>query len=641
MHGVLEIEHCLIPISDGCQLAARIWLPEGAEKSPVPAILEYIPYRKRDVTAYYDSLTHPYFACHGYAAIRVDMRGSGDSGGVLLDEYDAQEHNDALEVLKWIASQRWCTGAIGMIGLSWGGITALQIAARQPTELKAVITVCSTDERYGNDIHYMGGALLNESLGWGTLFQAQISRPPDPTLVGEKWRQMWRERLENLDLPIETWLRHQRLDSYWKRASVSEHYERIRCPVFAVGGWADGYHNAILRLMRSLSGPRKALIGPWQHIYPHYTSPGPGPATGFLQEALRWWDHWLKGEDTGFMDEPMVRAWMQEYVRPSPNLVERPGRWIGETTWPSSRIKSKRYVLNLRTLDQQPTQETSLEISSPQSVGWSSGLWLPEHVGAELPGDQREDDARSVMFDSPPLTEPLEILGTPVVMLKLASDKPQVLIAVRLCAVAPDGTSDRVSYGILNLSHRDSDEAPKPVELNREYVVCIPLKDVAYAFPAGHRMRVALSSSYWPMVWPSPEAVTVTVFAGSSYLELPVRPTNSEDSTLRSLEPPTSSTPVARTVLREPDHDVTIQRNLRTGHIVITAMKDDGAFRLDAIGLEFDQKGAETYEIMDHDPLSARVSMGWVMSFRRGNWSVRTENCVLMTSTKYDFLLSA
>ncbi len=323
---VREIEHVLIPLPDGTRLAARIWLPEDAERDPVPAILEYLPYRKRDGTYERDALTHPYFAGHGYASVRVDIRGSGESDGLLFDEYARQEQDDALHLIAWIAAQPWCSGAVGMIGISWGGFNGLQVAARRPPALKAVITICSTDDRFRDDVHAMGGALLTAKFGWASFFFGSMARPPDPALVGDGWRAMWQQRLENEPLFLERWMRHQRRDAYWRHGSVCEDYGAIQCPVYAVGGWTDGYTNTIPRLLEHLRVPRKGLIGPWAHAYPHFAKPG--PAIGFLQEALRWWDHWLKGIDNGLMREPMLRAWMMESVPPAKYHEELPGRWV-------------------------------------------------------------------------------------------------------------------------------------------------------------------------------------------------------------------------------------------------------------------------------------------------------------------------
>jgi putative CocE/NonD family hydrolase len=259
--AVRLIDNAWIPLSDGVRLAARIWLPAEAEADPVPAVLEYIPYRKGDGTAVGDSTRHTYFAGHGYASVRVDMRGSGDSDGILLDEYLSQEQDDALEVIAWLASQPWCTGALGMMGISWGGFNSLQVAARRPPALKAIITVCSTDDRYADDVHYIGGCLLGiEMLSWASTMLAFNARPPDPAVVGERWREMWLERLEKTPPFVEAWLSHQRRDAYWKHGSVCEDYAAIECPVYAVGGWADAYTNAVLRLLAGLSCPRKGLI---------------------------------------------------------------------------------------------------------------------------------------------------------------------------------------------------------------------------------------------------------------------------------------------------------------------------------------------------------------------------------------------
>src|SRR5688500_8650323 len=272
-HHTRVIEHAPIRLSDGVTLSAMIWLPVDAETKPVPAILEYLPYRKRDGTTERDALTHPYFAGHGYASVRVDMRGAGDSEGVLKGEYLKQEQDDALEVLRWIAAQPWCSGAIGMIGISWGGFNGLQIAARRPPELKAVISLCSTDDRYTDDIHFMGGCLLVDKLAWGSTMFAINATPPDPALVGEKWREMWMDGLENSGFWLEEWHRRQRRDEFYKHGSICEDYAAIECPVYLVGGWADGYTNAIFRMLERPQWPRKGLGGPGAHQYAQFAPP--------------------------------------------------------------------------------------------------------------------------------------------------------------------------------------------------------------------------------------------------------------------------------------------------------------------------------------------------------------------------------
>ena len=397
---VREIPNEWIPLSDGCRLAARIRLPADAEQNPVPAILEYIPYRKNDLTAERDERTHTYMAGHGYACVRVDLRGSGDSDGILHDEYLRQEQDDGIEVLRWIADQPWCTGAVGMIGISWGGFNGLQIAALQPPELKAIISVCSTDDRYADDVHHMGGCLLGDNLSWASTMFSHNACPPDPALVGERWKSMWMDRLDQSGLWLAEWMKHQRRNGFWKHGSVCEDYGAIRCPVMAVSGWADGYSNAVLRLLSNLEVPRKGLIGPWSHLYPHMGHPG--PAIGFLQEAIRWFDTWLKGNETGIMEEPMLRVWMQDSVPPTTDYKIRPGRWVGETGWPGKNISTKVFYLGFTWLDPEKKggESIGLSVQSPLSVGLFAGKWCSYAAPPDLPHDQRDEDGGALVFDS-------------------------------------------------------------------------------------------------------------------------------------------------------------------------------------------------------------------------------------------------
>ena len=286
-HSVVVLEQDVwIPLSCGHRLAARIWLPETAHSTPVPALLEYLPYRKRDMTRNRDEPTHHYLAGHGYASVRVDLRGAGDSYGIMDDEYTPQELDDGVEVIAWLAAQGWCSGRVGMFGISWGGFNALQIAAKNPPSLKAIITSCSTDDRYTDDMHYAGGCLLNDHLDWATTFFCIRALPGDPLIMGEGWRENWMERLEAMSSPLSLWLEHQRRDDYWKHGSVNENYDAIECPVFAVGGWLDGYTSAIPRLLSHLRVPRIGLIGPHAHQWGH-SERAPAPAIGWPRKF--WW----------------------------------------------------------------------------------------------------------------------------------------------------------------------------------------------------------------------------------------------------------------------------------------------------------------------------------------------------------------
>jgi putative CocE/NonD family hydrolase len=616
---VREIEHQWIRLSDGTRLSARIWLPVDAEADPVPAILEYLPYRHRDGTFVRDQGIHGFFAGHGYASIRVDIRGSGESEGVLLDEYLKQEQDDALDVIAWIARQPWCTGAVGMIGISWGGFNSLQSAARRPPALKAIITVDSTDDRFTDDAHYMGGALLGENMGWGCAFFMQQGRAPDPAIVGRAWLKMWKQRLKAIPHPVERWLSHQRRDAYWRHASVAENYGAIRCAVYAIGGWEDAYTNAVLRLMRNLEAPRKALIGPWEHSYPHVSDKG---AIGFLAEAVRWWDHWLKGRDTGIMDEPMIRAWMQESVPPQPRYETRPGRWIAETGWPSRSVTPRRLVLGPATLGEPRPRRFSRSICSPQITGIASGAWCPFGGPADMPVDQNEDDGRSLCFESAPLRRRLELFGTPEVELALAADRPQAMIAVRLCDIGPDGGATRITYALLNLSHRDGHARPRSLTPGRQYRVRVRLNDLGEAVPAGHRLRLAVSTAYWPLAWPAPEPVTLTLSGGA--LLLPERRPQPADRRLRPFGEPQSAPEKPVRELGEGRHRAEIVRDPASGRQV--HLDERGGAQVLPHGAQTEAAMQAREEILAGDPASAASEFTWITRQERGRWKVRTES---------------
>jgi uncharacterized protein len=638
--AIREIENCWIPMPDGARLAARIWLPIDAEENPVPAVLEYIPYRKNDGTAPRDALRHPYFAGHGYASVRVDMRGSGESDGILYDEYLPQEQDDALAVLRWLAAQSWCTGAVGITGKSWGGFNGLQIAARRPPELKAVISVYSTDDRYADDVHYMGGCLLaSDMLPWASTMFAWNARPPDPRWVGERWREMWLERLEKTPPFVEAWLSHQRRDDFWRQGSVCENYADIACPVYAIGGWADAYTNAVLRLLEGLPGPRKGLIGPWGHEFPDEARPGPN--MGYLQECLRWWDYWLKGIDTGIMDEPMLRLWLQESAEPRPDYEVRAGRWVAEPAWPSPHIEPYSYKLNADSLHETAAPERRLDFVGRQTAGADAGVWCAYGLPGDLPPDQRAEDGCSLSFTSAPLNEPMEIVGFPEATLTVAVDKPNALLAVRLCDVAPDGASTLVSRGLLNLTHRESHEQPTPLQPGERYRVKVRLNAIAHALPAGHRWRVAVSPTYWPHAWPSPEVVTLQLFTGeASELTLPLRPPRDEDAELVPFAESEVAPPLAVAVMRTASRNRTVWRDVVKGLLEIRDEYDRGHRRFSDNGLEYDSKTADSFTIVEGDPLSARQRCEWIIQIRRGEWDTRVETVSTMSADAEKFYVS-
>lgn len=634
-HKTVETPDMGIMVGNNTRLSARVWMPEDANDNPVPAILEFLPYRKRDGTTARDALTHPYFAGHGYACLRVDMRGNGDSEGVMEDEYTQVELDDAVEVINWIAKQPWCSGKVGMIGISWGGFNGLQVAAMDPEPLKAVVSLCSTADRYADDIHYKGGCLLNENLGWGSTMWAYSSRPPDPVLVGDKWRDMWLERLEAEPFLPALWLQHQHRDAHWQHGSICEDYSAVTAAVLAVGGWGDAYRNTVPTLLENLRSPVKGIMGPWLHKYPHFAVPE--PRIGFLQEALRWWDHWLKDVDTGVENDPAYRAYVMDSVRPKTWYDRREGHWAAEEIWPSENIKLLKLNANSDGSLVEKTDNLNTTVASPAHCGMNAGEYCAIWLGPEQPGDQRHDDALSACFDSAPLDEDQVIFGAANIALKLRSDKPNAQVAVRLCDVHPDGASTRITYGVLNLTHRKSHANPEALPINQEVDVTLILDHVAYKLPKGHRLRLAISNSYWPLIWPSPEATTLTLTEAT--LTLPTRAPSDQDEW--QFEPAEGAPAHKSKTIREASNNRRIETDMNTGQVTLSIIDDFGESEDADHGLRAGSLARETWRIHPDDPLCASGETHWTETVSSGDWTTRTETYAKMWSDVDTFYLKA
>lgn len=621
-----------IVMPDGTRLSARIWMPEDALAHPVPAVLEYIPYRKRDGTLPRDELMHPYVAGHGYACVRVDIRGNGDSEGLMTDEYTPQELQDACDVIDWLARQPWCSGTVGMMGKSWGGFNSLQTAFLQPPALKAVISVYSTTDRFADDIHFKGGCLLGENFGWGMVMLSYSSRPADPMLRSD-WKEDWLKRLNAQSFMAPLWASHQARDAYWKHGSVCEDFGRMTIPILSFGGWNDNYMNTVAALMENAAGPVKGIIGPWVHQYPHTAVPG--PQIGFLQLAIRWWDHWLKGIDNGVENDPAFRTYMLHSAPPDPSASWRQGHWVAEQEWPSRRVSWLALPIGPDGIGRKGALRA--QISSPQHLGMHAGEFFPMGLNAEMAGDQREDDALSVCFDGAVLEAPLELMGAARLSLRLASDRPHALIVARLCDVAPDGSSVRIAHGILNLCHRQSPENPTPMVPGEAEEVELKLDQMAYRVKAGHRLRLAFSTSYWPFVWPSREQAVLELTEAKLFL--PVHQGTGE----QEWTPPGAETaaPWRHRVLREGSAVRRIEQDMITGRRALVVIEDQGDPENLDHGLVTGEHSEERWEVAPDDPLSARATIRWEQRRSRGDWSVRTVAEGEMTSTRTDLCFRA
>jgi putative CocE/NonD family hydrolase len=589
-------------------------------------------------------MNHAYFAGHGYATARVDMRGTGSSDGLQMDEYLPIEQSDCQEVITWLTEQPWCSGSVGMFGISWGGITSLQAAMHAHPALKAIIPVCASDERYYDDGCYFLGCMSGETVGWGAVMLGFNSRPPDPEIVGEQWRSQWLQRLEEPPLFLENFLRHQRRDDYWLQGTVAGNHDEIRCAVYAMGGWADCWPNTVLRLLENLPSetPRKAMSGPWGHTYPHLGVPA--PAIGFLPEALRWWDRWLKNVHNGIDDEPQFHGYLSTLVPPDARHAENPGRWVALDAWPSAAVKHQRFYFGDGQLASSPLSGAPVLVSSPQSCGLDAGEYMPWYMtgpSSQLALNQRGDDSKSVTFDGAPLKSPIDILGSSYAELVVTANTQSGLIAVRLCDVWPDGASTLICFGVLNLAQREGKDEPHPLVPGTDYRVRVRLNDTGYTIARGHRLRLAISTSYWPIAWPTPENASLILDTQMSHIELPLLETTLASPDLEPFEPARTPPPLAVTTLQSGRQERTITHDVETGEIIFKLVKDGGRVRLHHNDIEMSSGTTERYVIRDDEPLSARAEYTCEYGVGRGDWQTRTKGRLTMTCSADTFFVTA
>lgn len=614
-------EHQWIPMRDGVRLSARLWLPEDAATARVPVVMEYIPYRKRDGYRFVDDGWGPQLASYGIGYARIDVRGSGESEGVITDEYSEAELGDGVECIEWLARQPWCTGAVGMRGLSWGGINTLQVAARAPRSLKAIMPMGCCDNRFTDDAHYVGGALAHTNYQWGILFKLVMAGPPDPDIAGDAWETAWRARLNATPPILATWTRHQRFDAYWQRGSIALDFAAIKCPAYVVDGWQDTYSNPVGHLLSGLKVPRKSLIGPWGHTYPAFAQP---LGLDWAREEVRWWDHWLNRVDTGIMDEPQFRAFMPYATARQALPNEIPGRWISEERWPP-RTRSIGYHLNDGALSETRGPRKDLQYRAAEIVGLTKPEWLDR-----LPIEQSSDDLKSLTFDSAPLAADLEILGYPIARIRVSADAPVAKLAIRLTEVAADGRSWLVTYGLRNLTHRTSDRAPSALVPGQFYDIEMPLFMTAYRFKTGSRIRVAISENLWPLAWPSPTIVTLTITAGASVLSLPVRTPESHPAELPipviHHDPGKDGPPEYRPVSPDASGRYRIENNRPpTSHVVA------------GVGTTVSRQIGEVSEIVRGDPSSCRWQQNALFAWKRDSWDCSVAATCEITSTASSF----
>ena len=620
---------------DGVTLAADLFRPEAEGRYPV--VIEYLPYRKNDTT-WQGYFGHRYFAERGYVSIRIDVRGTGDSEGIALDEYCPQEQLDGVAAIAWLAEQLWSTGAVGMFGTSYGGFNSLQVAMHRPPALKAICPMYFTDNRYTDDCHYKGGQLqmLYDVGTYGLSMVGRNMLPPRPDLVGERWAEIWEEHLRNEPWLLR-WLAHPTLDEQWRQGSLCENYGAIESATYLIGGWRDGYTNCNLRTFTNLRCPKKLMIGPWLHVQPHVGRPG--PRIDHFREMTRFYDHWLKGIDTGVMDEPPIAIYVQQYDRPEASRLFTSGFWRYETTFPLERGHDETLYLDAGLLraESPPDREAVTELVYHPAVGTSFGMFSAgsPHV---LPADQRGEEAYAAVFTGPALSEPLEILGQPRLVFRVDSDAETITFAARLCDIAPDGSSALVTKGVLNATHRESDSEPSPLVPGKPYELTIELDATSWQFAPGHRLRLSISNADFPNMWPAPTLAQSRLHLGGerpSRLILPVVPSPAQPLPAPDFAP--SLFPIEEEPAEEP-RSWRVTRDLMRGRTELT-IEGSGISEPDPLYVH-ESSSVATASVDERNPAHAWMRGHQVERYRWPGQTIELQCRGQITSTPAAFHVS-
>jgi putative CocE/NonD family hydrolase len=599
----MDIQTAWITLPDGVRLSADIYRPTGGQAGEkFPVLLEYLPYRKHEARSRNWPL-YSYFVERGYAMAAVDIRGTGNSEGRLIPyEYSEIEQKDGEFVIDWLSKQPWSSGAVGMFGISWGGFNSIQMAARNPPALKAIVAIDATEDLYQDDVHYMDGIMHLDS--WEMSMDLDNARPgaPEYRIDDENFRNRF-----DTEPWMLTYKNQQRDGPFWDRASVRDRYDAIRIPTFHIGGWYDGYRDSVPRMLEHVkNAPVKAIVGAWNHTWPN--EPYPGPGMEWRREAVRWFDQFLKGEDTGILDEPRFAVFVRHWHPPGPHLDDAPGTWRTEDGWPIARIRDQvLYPQDDHTLAVAAPAETTHRLRYLPSVGFEAGgpvMWW-----GDVAHDQRGTDAFSLTYDSAPLEQDLEILGFPHALLAVAANATRANWIARLSDVAPDGTVTQVTGAAMNGSHRISARDPKAIVPGEPFDLDIEMHFTSWVFPKGHRIRLAVNNAMWPMLWPTPEPMTTELKLGTSRLTLPVVPYGprpapdylppAKDPVFAGVESLESGTTSGYGEISS------VERNPQTGDVVARATNENGTRY--PWGTE---RFHETirYEVNDRKPADAKVT---------------------------------
>lgn len=630
-----RLERGWLRMSDGVRLAVTYFRPvPRSPQETFPVLVEMLPYRKEDSFYRRDYPLYNWFTRRGYILVKVDIRGTGSSEGRLPPrEYSDEEMSDAVDVIAQVAKMPGASGVVGMWGKSWGGFNSIQVAMQHPPALKAIMALYASDDLYHDDIHYIDGVLHVDPYALQIDHENGLPSPPDYRTDSTYFANRFDTRPW-----LFTYLEHPVDDDWWRRKSLRFHFDQLTIPSFLIGGLLDGYRDPVLRMLDSVHAPVKAEIGPWKHDYPNDGVPGPN--VEWRQQALRWWDHWLKGKKNGVMDEPRLTVFVRAGQPPDATQATTRGAWRAED-WPITRTRWQSWYLSddHRLADQRSSAKaTDDHLRFIAGVGTAVPEWWNDPTG-----DMAADDGQSLVYDGPAMTEPVEIIGFPRVRLHVAADASIADWTLRLEDVAPDGQVALVTGTLVSGAQRESRLHPTPLPAGTAVDLVDTLHFTTWTFQAGHRVRLAIANSQFPMAWPTPYGMTtrLTIDNERSMLELPTVPP-ATDAHARTLTLPAPEArveaPDARTLRQIPASGQTVTHDLLNKTTAVDFLAHDGYEIADR---SIDNIEKEHYETHGDQPADSHFLGDEVHIIKAaGGRTIRVRTVIDMRSDSARFLIN-
>lgn len=437
--------------------------------------------------------------------------------------------------------------------------------------------------------------MLTDNIKWASFMEAMYSLPPDP-LFTENWLELWRNRLENLQPLSEEWLKHHNRDYYWKQGSICEDYSKVKAATFLIGGFADGYTNTVKRTFDNLSCPKRAIVGPWVHLYPHIAVPE--PQWGFCTEAIKWWDQWLKEETVP--EAPAFVTFLQDEMKvPCQESVQ--GRWVM-----NAQTKPKTFYMSNDGLGEKKGDGV-VDITTNQTCGIRTDYFYTTALH-HMPREQTRDDTLSQVFESKPLEMVTEYLGYPVVKLAVASDTPIANGFLRLCVVDTTGNSRLIAYTAFNLNHDKSHESVTPLEPGKFKKVEVTLDYIGETIRPGHRLRLCVSTALFPMFVPNAENVTLSLDLSKCQLDMPMLV---ESERMAGDIPKVTDCKALDTVTLTPGHHSVVEGEDEEGRSTLCKTTYSGKKEYVAHGLITEYTEEEMNAIRADNPTSAIVKLSF------------------------------